>query len=152
MASTTQWTWVWASSRSSGQGSLACCSPWGRKESDTTKRLNNNSITKAAMANFGRLPRNNREVKGKIGSGEDGQRWVLSNLGTMGTTNQDRNWGWETAASRTSTKPASPVSEPHAYWAEHWESQLDGSCSPETHRRRSLKCATSKRNSSNKLG
>ena len=23
-----------------GQGGLACCSPWGRKESDTTKRLN----------------------------------------------------------------------------------------------------------------
>ena len=23
-----------------GQGSLACCSPWGRKESDTTERLN----------------------------------------------------------------------------------------------------------------
>ena len=22
-----------------GQGSLACCSPWGRKESDTTERL-----------------------------------------------------------------------------------------------------------------
>ena len=27
-----------------GQGSLACCSPWGRKESDTTERLNNNNI------------------------------------------------------------------------------------------------------------
>ena len=26
-----------------GQGCLACCSPWGRKESDTTERLNNNS-------------------------------------------------------------------------------------------------------------
>ena len=25
-----------------GQGSLACCSPWGRKELDTTERLNNN--------------------------------------------------------------------------------------------------------------
>ena len=25
-----------------GQGNLACCSPWGCKESDTTKRLNNN--------------------------------------------------------------------------------------------------------------
>ena len=25
------------------QGSLACCSPWGRKESDMTYRLNNNS-------------------------------------------------------------------------------------------------------------
>ena len=24
-----------------GQGSLACCSPGGRKESDTTERLNN---------------------------------------------------------------------------------------------------------------
>ena len=25
-----------------GQGSLANCSPWGRKELDTTERLNNN--------------------------------------------------------------------------------------------------------------
>ena len=26
-----------------GQGSLACCSPWGYKELDTTERLNNKS-------------------------------------------------------------------------------------------------------------
>ena len=26
-----------------GQGSLACCSPWGRKESDTTEQLNSNN-------------------------------------------------------------------------------------------------------------
>ena len=26
---------------SEGRGSLACCSPWGLKESDTTERLNN---------------------------------------------------------------------------------------------------------------
>ena len=25
-----------------GQGSLGCCSPWGRKESDMTERLDNN--------------------------------------------------------------------------------------------------------------
>ena len=25
-----------------GQGSLACCSPWGPKDSDTTEGLNNN--------------------------------------------------------------------------------------------------------------
>ena len=25
---------------SDGQGSLACCNPWGRKESDMTERLN----------------------------------------------------------------------------------------------------------------
>ena len=24
-----------------GQGSLTCCSPWGRKEVDTTEQLNN---------------------------------------------------------------------------------------------------------------
>ena len=29
-----------------GQGSLACCSPWGRKELDMTEQLNNsNSLT-----------------------------------------------------------------------------------------------------------
>ena len=38
-----------------GQGSLACCSPWSRKESDTTERLNSN---------------NNRE-------GTRNQRWLL---------------------------------------------------------------------------
>ena len=26
-----------------GQGSLVCCSPWGRKESDMTERMNNNN-------------------------------------------------------------------------------------------------------------
>ena len=36
MASPTRWTWVRTSSRGGdGQGGLACCSPWGRKESDT---------------------------------------------------------------------------------------------------------------------
>ena len=44
MASQTWWTWVWVSSRSweapSGQGSLACCSSRGLKESDRTKQLN----------------------------------------------------------------------------------------------------------------
>ena len=32
-----------------GQGSLVCCSPWGRKESDMTKRLNNNDKPRADM-------------------------------------------------------------------------------------------------------
>ena len=26
-----------------GQGTLACCSPWGHKESDTTQQLKNNN-------------------------------------------------------------------------------------------------------------
>ena len=41
MVSLTHWTWVWVNSGvADGQGKLVCCSPWGHKESDTTKRLN----------------------------------------------------------------------------------------------------------------
>ena len=29
---------------SKGQGSLACCRPWGHKESDTSEPLNNNKV------------------------------------------------------------------------------------------------------------
>ena len=37
---TTGWTWIWASSGIvDGQGSLACYSPWGCTESDTTELL-----------------------------------------------------------------------------------------------------------------
>ena len=40
MASLTWWTWVWTSSRfGDGQESLACCSPWGLKESDMIEQL-----------------------------------------------------------------------------------------------------------------
>ena len=40
-----QWLKQWpefeqASGDGEGQGSLACCSPWGRKEADTTEQLN----------------------------------------------------------------------------------------------------------------
>ena len=38
---TTRWMWVWVNSGiGDGQGGLACCDSWGRKESDTTERLN----------------------------------------------------------------------------------------------------------------
>ena len=40
---------------SEGQGSLACCSSWGRKESDTTEQLNNNKGMSADIS-FGRFP------------------------------------------------------------------------------------------------
>ena len=29
------------------QGSLACCSPWGHKESDTTEQLNNKDCSQS---------------------------------------------------------------------------------------------------------
>ena len=41
IASPTWWKWVWAGSTCWWwTGSLECCSPWGRKELDTTERLN----------------------------------------------------------------------------------------------------------------
>ena len=36
VASPTQWTWIWVTIEvGDGQGSLACCSPWGYKDSNT---------------------------------------------------------------------------------------------------------------------
>ena len=34
---------------SDGQGSLACCSPWGHKESDMTELLNNKNMWKRCL-------------------------------------------------------------------------------------------------------
>ena len=36
-----------ASAVGDGQGSLVCCSPWGRKELDTTARLNSTDRDRA---------------------------------------------------------------------------------------------------------
>ena len=45
MASLIQWTWVYqVLGDGEGQGSLACCSLWGCKELDTSKRLNNSNL------------------------------------------------------------------------------------------------------------
>ena len=49
---------------SEGQGSLACCIPWGRKESDTTEGLINNSVT------IGNIHQRNRP---------DDSQWSLEN-------------------------------------------------------------------------
>ena len=42
-----------------GQGSLACCSPWGRKESDTTEQLNQKKTTSTSEKIFD-MQRKNR--------------------------------------------------------------------------------------------
>ena len=43
-----------------GQGSLACCSPWGSKELDTTEELNNNILVRI-LVQEGRLWRESIE-------------------------------------------------------------------------------------------
>ena len=51
MATLTQWTRVWESSGScgDGQGSLVCYRPWGCKELDTTERLNWTELNKCTI-------------------------------------------------------------------------------------------------------
>ena len=44
-----------------GRGSVACCSPWGHKVSDTTERLNNNQLRSR-----------------KVNWNKDGRSWVSS--------------------------------------------------------------------------
>ena len=39
-----------------GQGGLVCCSPWGRKELDTTERLNLTELSLLVMAYQFRIP------------------------------------------------------------------------------------------------
>ena len=46
-----------------GQGSLACCSPWGYKELDTPERLNSNTRQETEAQSGWMLPR----VPGRAG-------------------------------------------------------------------------------------
>ena len=50
IASLSQRTWTWETAGDGeGQGSLECCSPWGRVESDMTWWLNNSMINKMSL-------------------------------------------------------------------------------------------------------
>ena len=65
-------------SDSEGQGSLACCSPWGHRESDTTERLHNNKIFKpkhVKLALMGNIKYNDIAVKMVV--------WVLLNTNLL---------------------------------------------------------------------
>ena len=45
-----------------GQGGLACCSPWGRKESDITHLINNKSPTEGSLLGAPPLPIKNKNL------------------------------------------------------------------------------------------
>ena len=45
-----------------GQGSLACCSPWGHRESDMTERLNNNTGRTQQRRIFGAAIKRHKQI------------------------------------------------------------------------------------------
>ena len=57
MESQTQWTeFEQTPGEGEGQGSLACCSPWGHKELDTSEQLNNKGpLQQASSLKYGLL-------------------------------------------------------------------------------------------------
>ena len=59
-----------------GQGSLACCSPWGRKESDTTGQLNNRRVRFIKTEIGWRFPRAGRGETGTFSWGRGGAKEV----------------------------------------------------------------------------
>ena len=51
MASWTQWIWVWENyGRQWRRGSLLCCSPWGRKKSDTNDLAVVQQLSKSVLS------------------------------------------------------------------------------------------------------
>ena len=58
----------WTPGAADGQGGLACCGPWGRKESDTTERLNwiDMSIPYFSPAPISPLPLNSVSLQQKL--------------------------------------------------------------------------------------
>ena len=65
-----------------GQGNLACCSPWGHKELDTTERLNNNKFALNHFLNeihqVQRRCRLGRDTREGRGWDWDGRSWKYS--------------------------------------------------------------------------
>ena len=53
-----------------GQGSLACCSPWGHKKSDTTEWLNWTELNWGDKTQYSRAMKNNRYMHLEMGTQE----------------------------------------------------------------------------------
>ena len=74
-----------------GQGSLACCSPWGSKEMDTTERLNCRML-KLKLQSFGHVMRRAvsldktlmlGKIEGRRSRGQQRMRWLDGIIDSM---------------------------------------------------------------------
>ena len=82
-ASLTQCTWIWATpGDGEGQGGLACCSPWGHKESDTTEWLNNNNSGKCVLD----INSSNLAIRAQSNTNNCPFSWLFSNFDTINTS------------------------------------------------------------------
>ena len=102
MASLTQWTWVWVNSRSWWwTGGLACCGSWGRKESDTTERLNWLTFLKAGSPWTFRKPEQFSDIEDQPPTPmEDQFLWPVLALLTSTKSPLSRGLIWSSLISR----------------------------------------------------
>ena len=63
-----------------GQGSLACCSPWGRKESDTIEQLNNNNMDVEKTKNIARIWSSNPAPGHIFGENHNSKQYMHPNV------------------------------------------------------------------------
>ena len=68
-----------------GQGGLACCCPWGRRESDTTEQLNNNnkSVLWSGSREPENLPQISKQTSRQTASVQPAEVGILTTTTTM---------------------------------------------------------------------
>ena len=98
---------------SEGQRSLACCSPWGHKESDTTEQPNNNNHTPGSRPSPGSSLRLGKEQRVVVWS--QNQVCLCLSLYTVKTTSSGEGKGQGEDGKRLGRKvTCSYKSNPHS--------------------------------------
>ena len=92
MTSSTQCRCVRANSDSEGHRSLACCSPWGHKESETIEQLNNNVNRQGADFPWGLLKEANLILP--LEPFLDGPHLKLHDQQREEILRNSQSWGW----------------------------------------------------------
>ena len=87
-----------------GQGRLVCCSPWDRKELDTTKELNSNiKKTQTELLNIKTIMSEMKNTLGRINSGLVIVKNRISELEDIAIEKLRKKRNWETNEHRKSS-------------------------------------------------
>ena len=105
---------------SDGQGSLACCSPWGHKESDTAERLNRTELNYCLSINDKQPSHQDPQLSSPFRSPGEGKRYPLQYSGLENSTDCIVHWV---------TKSQTQLSDSHVHFT-YWMLIFHGSYIP----------------------